>query len=425
MGTDDWGKGVRPRLNPLKTPPIALYPDPHGTIFSGSAVIDKNNTAGFGKNAMIAIFTYYNDSLKVAGYQNNQTQGIAFSLDEGKTWEKYNGNPVIDNSCEKDFRDPKVFWNDEINAWNMVLAAGDRIKIFSSPNLIDWKFKSDFEPVDDLPGLGVWECPDLFKMKVDDEEKWLMIVSHGDKAPNGGSGTRYFVGNFNGEVFKHEQPSLWLDYGTDSYAGVTYANAPDGKRILIAWMSNWMYATVTPTKVWRSAMTLPRELSLQKDGNKYFLRQKIAGEFASIKQEVKKIDQVELPLIEDKIDLSQAGIHFDCNGEDLSITISNELDETLQIDMKNNQLFVDRTRSGKMDFSDKFAPRIQTMPLGEKVYNFQIYLDRSSCEILLNDGKYAMTNLFFPNEKYSNLQISGSANAELKNFKIGKISRIW
>jgi fructan beta-fructosidase len=424
-GPMHWGHAWSTDLFHWKHLPIALYPDSLGNIFSGSAVIDKNNTAGFGQNAMIAIFTYHNDSLWVKGYKNTESQGIAYSLDEGLTWKKYEGNPVLNNSGEQDFRDPKVFWNDEIGMWNMVLAVGDRIKIFSSNNLKNWNFESDFKPENDLPGLGVWECPDLFKMNVDGKEKWMMIANQGDKAPNGGSGTRYFVGDFDGKVFKNDQPSIWLDYGTDFYAGVTYSNVPDNKRILIAWMSNWQYAQKTPTKVWRNAMTLPRELELDTDAEGYFLRQKMVTGFDSIKTLSKKIDVINLPYTAKDINLSQTEIDFDCNVSNLEIEFSNNIGENLKVQLKDNQLLIDRHNSGQTDFSDKFADKIQVMLLKDSAYKFQIILDRASIELFLNDGKYSMTNIFFPNEKYSNLKISSSESAELKNAAFYKIKRVW
>ncbi|MBK8944797.1 MAG: glycoside hydrolase family 32 protein [Ignavibacteriae bacterium] len=424
-GPMHWGHAESKDLLHWKHLPIALYPDSLGNIFSGSAIIDKNNSAGFGKNAMIAIFTYHNDSLWVKGFKNTESQGIAYSLDEGNTWEKYTGNPVLNNSGEQDFRDPKVFWNDEINMWNMVLAVGDRIKIFSSANLINWKFESDFIPGNDEQNLGVWECPDLFKMKVDDEEKWILIVNHGNGAPNGGSGTRYFVGNFDGKTFQNSQKSIWLDYGTDFYAGVTFSNVPENKNILIAWMSNWQYATKTPTEVWRSAMTLPRELKLNRQNNLYYLSQKIVEQFSSITNNISFEENIKLPFIQENIDLSQIEISFKNNSQNLVIELSNNLNEFVKIELSKNQLIIDRSKSGKIDFNENFANKIQTMPLNDEINLFQIILDKSSVEILLNNGKYSMTNLFFPNEEFSKLKIYSENSEQINNFRINKINRVW
>uniref|UniRef100_UPI0026250C1F glycoside hydrolase family 32 protein n=1 Tax=Arenimonas sp. GDDSR-1 TaxID=2950125 RepID=UPI0026250C1F len=227
-GPMHWGHAESTDLTHWTHQPIALYPDALGWIFSGSAVTDSTNSAGFGAEALVAVFTYHNDAIWKQGRKNTESQGLAYSLDAGRSWTKYAGNPVLDNSGEQDFRDPKVFRHGD--GWRMVLAAGDRIKIFSSADLKQWRFESDFK--EDEPGadLGVWECPDLLRLRAEDgRERWLMIVNHGDKAPNGGSGTRYFVGDFDGRQFTATQPARWLDAGTDFYAGVSFADAPGGK----------------------------------------------------------------------------------------------------------------------------------------------------------------------------------------------------
>ncbi|MBI1932952.1 MAG: glycoside hydrolase family 32 protein [Ignavibacteriales bacterium] len=424
-GPMHWGHAESADLLHWQHLPIALYPDSLGNIFSGSAVIDKNNTAGFGKNAMIAIFTYHNDSIWARGFKNTESQGIAYSLDEGISWKKYSGNPVLNNSGEQDFRDPKVFWNDEINLWNMVLAVGDRIKIFTSQNLKNWKFESDFKPVNDTANLGVWECPDLFKMKLGEEEKWIMIVNHGGGAPNGGSGTRYFVGNFDGKVFKNIQESIWLDYGTDFYAGVTFSNVPNNKNVLIAWMSNWQYATKTPTEVWRSAMTLPRELTLLKTNGHYVIAQKIVNQFSSLEENISAFENCGLPFHQEDFDLSQTEISFLNNAENLEIRISNKIGEQIKIELNDNILTVDRSKSGKIDFNENFANKVQTMPLSEQITSFQLILDKSSIEILLNNGKYSMTNLFFPNENFSIIDINSKGSNKISELKFNKINRVW
>lgn len=426
-GPMHWGHASSTDLFNWEHHPIALYPDKLGHIFSGCAVIDENNTAGFGKDAMIAIFTYHNDDLWKQGYRNTESQAIAYSLDEGLTWTKYSGNPVIKNSSERDFRDPNVFWNDEINAWNMVLASGDRVKIFSSDNLKDWKYKSDFKPNPDISKTGTWECVDLFKMKAkeDEKEKWVMIVNHDKYTPNGGSGTRYFIGDFDGEVFTNTQPSIWLDYGTDYYAGVTFYNAPENKRILISWMSNWLYANKTPTKVWRSAMTLPRELILDKNDEGYFLRQEIAEGFDNILEKTLSKSDIQLPYSEKKINLSQAELSFKFEGKQLRVMFSNSKNESIKIELNDTVFSVDRSKSGITNFSDKFAEISQTMPIDEKITDFQIILDRASMEILLNKGKYSMTVIFFPNEPFSNLKIESLEHAKITNFTINNVNKTW
>lgn len=427
-GPMHWGHAVSTDLLHWKHLPIALYPDSLGWIFSGSAVIDKNNTAGFGKNAMVAIFTYHNDEIWKQGRKNTESQGIAYSNDEGITWKKYSGNPVLNNSGEQDFRDPKVFWNEQINKWNMVLAVGDRIKIFSSSNLKEWKWESDFKPADDLKQLGTWECPDLFSMKdkFSSEERWVMIVNHDKYAPNGGSGGRYFVGTFDGKTFTNDQPSKWLDNGTDFYAAVTFGNVPDNKRILLAWMSNWQYATKVPTEVWRSAMTLPRELSLKKTESGFVLYQQPVAQMAGIRKMVYSKAWEKLPFSRNQLDLSQAEVSFNIsNAEEAIITLSNSKGECYTVSFKDNQLIADRSKSGKTSFSDLFANKVQTMNLeGERISHIQLILDKSSIEVLINGGRFSFTNLFFPDEPWSAISIQ-SPRAEVFKLSIRKIKSVW
>jgi len=427
-GPMHWGHAESTDLIHWKHLPIALYPDKNGWIFSGSAVIDKENTAGFGKNAMVAIFTYHNDEIWKAGKKNTESQGIAYSLDEGKTWTKYAGNPVLNNSGEQDFRDPKVFWNDKIKQWTMTLAVHDHLQIYSSPNLKNWKLESNFKPENDID-VGVWECPDLIELKVENsnESKWVLIQNHDRKAPNGGSGTRYFVGDFDGKTFKHTQNSIWLDSGMDYYAGVTFGNVPDGKKILISWMSNWFYAQKVPTEVWRSAMTLPRELSLKKIDGQYILTQKIVNQFQGIEEKGFSKKSIKTPF-QTKFDLSQAHIGFDIKSQenDLKIEFSNSKNEVFKIEIKGNQLITDRKKSGLVDFEKTFAEKLQTMDLrNQKIRNIQLYLDHSSVEIILNDGEFSFTNLYFPTEAYSDLKINSSKIQKLTNFKINSIKSIW
>lgn len=427
-GAMHWGHAESTDLLHWKHLPIALYPDNLGMIFSGSAVIDNDNTAGFGKNAMIAVFTYHNDEIWKAGKKNTESQALAYSLDEGKTWVKYKGNPVLNNSGEQDFRDPKVFWNESSSKWIMVLAAGDRIKVFSSPNIKDWTFESDFKP-DDLPDLGVWECPDLFPMKVkgSGEVKWIMIINHGDKAANGGSGTRYFVGGFDGKIFTENQKSIWLDNGTDYYAAVTFSNVPGNKNIILGWMSNWQYAPKVPTETWRSAMTLPRELELNKNGNFYHLNQKIVSQFSSLLSTVFEQKEIKTPFNKGNIDLSQTEIRFETAGvSDMIISLSNTKNEVFTITVSGGILVTDRRNSGKKEFSEKFAEKPQVMQLaGDKITNVQLVLDKSSIEILLNDGRHSMTNLFFPNENFSILNIITKDNKPVQNLKISSVKPVW
>jgi len=399
--------------------PIALYPDSLGWIFSGSAVIDKNNTAGFGKNAMVAIFTYHNDAIWKSGRKNTESQGIAYSLDEGLTWTKYKGNPVLNNSGEQDFRDPKVSWNSKRNCWIMVLAAGDRIKIYSSPNLKKWTFESDFVP-DVKESYGVWECPDLFPMKVGKTEKWVLILSQNMNGPNGGSATRYIVGDFDGRTFKALTAPRWIDQGMDYYAAVTFDNVPGGKRILLGWMSNWLYADKTPTKVWRSAMAFPRELSLVKTSSSYYLNQSPASSFHDLISSGLKQTAPDRVGAMSHTDLSSSVITFEMSDKS-SILLSNELGERVAIGIEGKQLTVDRSQSGVTSFSPEFARKSQTATTRDPVHRIQLIVDRSSMEICVNDGTEWMTIQFFPTQAYTEVVTGGDA----VNLNVRKVKSVW
>ncbi|MBL0882935.1 MAG: glycoside hydrolase family 32 protein, partial [Chitinophagaceae bacterium] len=272
-GPMHWGHATSKDLIEWQHEPIALFPDSIGTIFSGSAVVDSNNTAGFakpGETALVAIYTQHNTEGERAGGLDFQTQSLAYSVDDGKTWIKYVENPVIKNPGIKDFRDPKVIWLASQQKWVMSLAAQNKILFYSSKDLKNWTAESSFGENTGAHG-GVWECPDLFPMQYDGKTIWVLIVNLNPGAPNKGSGTQYFLGDFDGHHFKpFTNQTLWLDYGPDNYAGVTWSNTGDQK-ILIGWMSNWMYANQVPTTVWRSAMTIPRELKLMKLGEEWRL----------------------------------------------------------------------------------------------------------------------------------------------------------
>lgn len=430
-GPMHWGHAKSKDLLHWEHLPIALYPDSLGYIFSGSAVVDKNNTAGFGKNAMVAIFTYHDPKKESNGSDNYQTQGIAYSTDSGETWNKYVGNPVVQNPGIKDFRDPKVFWNDQKSKWQMVLAAKDHIQFYESDDLKDWSLNSKFG-FDDNPALGVWECPDLFKLNVDGtkEEKWVLIVSHGgESAPNGGSGTRYFVGDYDGTTFTTDQmKSQWLDYGTDNYAGVTYNNTPGQKRILIGWMSNWNYATKTPTEKWRSAMTLPRELHLVKNGQGYLLRSQLIETF---KKEISPVsaDRISGTFPTDFTfgNLSESFISLEATFMDsLQLELSNPCGDSYVINYdKGKGIFsVDRGQAGSSEFSEQYKEAShQKMAIGSRdKLSLQLAIDVSSIEVFINEGEYVMTTQVFPDHKFTEFKILNSDGVDVDKFMLNDVN---
>lgn len=449
-GPMHWGHAISEDLINFEEQPIALYPDEIGLIFSGSAVVDYNNTSGFskdGKVPVVAIYTYHNMEGEKKGDIDFQTQGIAYSLDEGMTWTKYSENPVIKNPGIKDFRDPKVFWDNHNSKWIMSLAAGNKIMIYSSANLKEWKFESEFGEDNGDHG-GVWECPDLFPLKVKDSEeyKWALLVSINPSGPNGGSATQYFIGDFDGHEFTiddkfskqlDENKSVWLDYGRDNYAGVTWSNISDtdGRKLFIGWMSNWDYARDVPTYKWRSTMTVPRELNLIKKNNEYILKSIPVKELNDFKSKTIEKDSIEpeefSKVIETaEIDFNKLNLEFNFKNlkeNKYQIIFNNGNGDSLIIGLNNSSktIYLDRTKSGKVDFSEKFAPNISKVKLSDMINDakFQILLDKTSVELFVNDGEIVMTELFFPNNPLDQISIiSEDSNFIIKNLVISELN---
>ena len=436
-GPMHWGHAISKDLIHWDHKPIALFPDKNGYIFSGSAVIDTENTSGFGTKenpALVAIFTYHDINGERAGRTDFQTQGIAYSLDNGDTFIVYKGNPVIKNSGIKDFRDPKVFWNDKNKNWTMLLVAGDHLQIWQSENLIKWEKVSEFGKKQGAHG-GVWECPDLFPLKVDGVEKWVLLISINPGAPNGGSGTQYFIGDFDGKTFTSDQKDIkWIDWGTDNYAGVTYNNTPDNNRVFIGWMSNWSYARDTPTEKWRSAMTIPRNLSLKKIEKEYHLINYPVQYISSITEKdlVEKVSlSASSEVLISNTNLNQSEIKFVTSARNFSIALQNDNSDLLSLQMNGgeNIFLLDRSKSGKVDFQKDFGS-IQKMPitnLPDGEIEVRILMDWSSVEIFINKGQYVMTAQVFPNTNYSKLVFKNNSDQEidLGEVSISKINSVW
>ncbi|MDD5788813.1 MAG: DUF4980 domain-containing protein [Bacteroidales bacterium] len=379
--------------------PTAIEADALGAIFSGCCVVDKNNTAGFGNGAIVAYYTS-------AGAR--QTQSMAYSLDGGQTFTKYAGNPVIVSDVP-DFRDPHIFWNEEAGFWNMVLASGQEMSIYSSKDLKQWKHESNF-------GLtygnhsGVWECPDLMKLPVDGtgEQKWMLICNINPGGPFGGSATQYFIGQFDGHQFVCEdQPeeTKWMDYGKDHYATVTFDNAPDGRRVAIAWMSNWQYANQVPTMQFRSTNSILRDLSLYQYEGETYCAVRPAKEMDAARG--KKIAR---PTDRCEIVVTLKG--------DARITLSNGSKERVVLDYDADMasLDFDRRHSGQCSFSDAF-PTVVTAPVHGSLRTLRIFIDKSSIEVFDADGRLSMTNLVFPSSPYSRISVKGKASAKIYEIK--------
>ncbi|MES2774846.1 MAG: glycoside hydrolase family 32 protein [Bacteroidota bacterium] len=424
-GPMHWGHATSKNLVTWKHEPIAIYPDSIGTIFSGSAVVDKNNTSGFGKSGqppLVAIFTQHDALSEKAGHNDFQTQSIAYSNDAGKTWIKYVGNPVVKNPGITDFRDPKVMWYEAGKKWIMTLATKDRISFYSAPDLKNWKKESEFGASLGAHG-GVWECPDLLQMDDNGKQRWVLLVNINPGGPNGGSGTQYFIGDFDGKKFTTTQTATkWMDFGPDNYAGVTWSNT--GKRfILIGWMSNWLYAQQVPTEKWRSAMTIPRELRLQRVGGDVFLASRPVQELASISgkafttQGLKLNKTIDLGKLAGKTTLpARLKMTIDA-AKDFSVVFSNAIGEELVLgyDAGQHQYFIDRTKSGKTDFQKDFsgkhvAPRLSANPQ----LSVDVIIDVSSIELFADDGLTLMTSIFFPNKPFDRVQINSTGNSTIK-----------
>ena len=418
-GNMSWGHATSTDLMHWKEQAVAMTRDELGAIFSGSAVIDKDNTAGFGANAMVALYTSAGETGDVAG---KQQQSIAYSTDGGKTFTRYTGNPVIKNN-DDNLRDPKVFWHADSKQWVMALAKGwaRGVEFYGSTNLTSWNHLSTF--VVDLPGRPnfQWECPDLIQMG----NKWVLLVSVNPGGPILGSGMMYFVGDFDGKEFKADALDypLWLDYGMDNYAGVTWSNTGD-RKIMIGWMNNWSYAGAVPCTPWRSAMTLPRELKLTTFGGKPLLCCPVVSEVDKIASQWQNVSSEALPL-DAKKSAYQLRINVSMD-QNSTITLSNSKDEKFVIDIRSSDRTLTARRNaatGRVDFNGSFSIPSMQAPLnveGNTVV-VDLFVDQSSVEIVTQDGAMSMTNLVFPTSIYDQLTIS-NANCSAQ---VRSLSRIW
>lgn len=409
-----WGHSTSTDLTHWTYEGTAIVPDAWGAIFSGSCVVDKDNTAGFGKGAVVAFYT----SAKSTPWGDIQSQSMAYSLDNGKTFIKYEHNPIL-TSTERDFRDPKVFWYAPGKHWVMMLAVGQEMQIYSSGNLKEWKKESSFGAMQGAHG-GVWECPDLVEVAVEGskEKKWVLICNLNPGGPFGGSAAQYFVGSFDGKMFVNESPTQtkWLDWGKDNYATVTWSNAPAGRCIALGWMSNWQYANNVPTTQYRSANTLARDLTLYRVGGELYLRSKPSPEIKKARAEEKKI-----PTFEVKGNYEVASLLADNKGAyEIEMTIENKGTSKIDFSLMNEkgekvamyydvvrkQFVMDRSASGIVGFSRDF-PAVTVAPVrNTDQIHLRLFIDRSSVEAFGEDGEYVMTNLVFPAEPYNRMVFS-------------------
>jgi sucrose-6-phosphate hydrolase SacC (GH32 family) len=375
-GNMSWGHAVSTDLYSWKELPVAINCTPTSGIFSGSAVVDFDNTSGFGTKEnppIVAIYTEHQND------ESNQSQCLAYSVDEGLTFTKYEGNPVLDINLPN-FRDPKVSWID--GQWIMTLALPQEFKIsfYSSPNLKEWTHLSDFGPAAEVG--GIWECPDLFQLG----DKWVLIVSLNPGGFQIGSGTQYFVGQWNGKEFiADDVQTRWIDYGRDNYAGVTFSNAPDNKRIFLGWMSNWDYAVKVPTDPWRSSMTIPRELSLH--GN---------------------------TLVQTPIEKPGGFPEVSFVTGNGSVKVFETQTRFVEVGVKDKKLFVDISNA----WNEIDAPTIQKIEIGEVAIDIRVIVDRGSIEVFAAGGAISITNLVWIETAFSSAKPQGAiTNLTLKGLK--------
>ena len=426
-GNMHWGHAISKDLINWEHRPDAITPDALGTIFSGSAVVDTDNTAGFGAGAIVAIYTQNSD---------RQVQSIAYSTDNGRSFTKYENNPVL-TSDARDFRDPKVFWHKETQRWIMLLAVGQEMQIFSSSNLKDWAFESSFGEGQGAHG-GVWECPDLFELPVDgtNEKKWVLLCNLNPGGPFGGSATQYFVGTFNGKEFVNESPSKtkWMDWGKDHYATVTWSDAPDNRRIAIAWMSNWQYANDVPTSQYRSPNSVPRDLSLFTVDGETYLQSAPSPELLKLRDISKKrsFKVNGTRTIKDmiagnegayEIELTIENQHADVIGFRLYNDKGEEVD--MQYDMKEKIFSMDRRKSGDVGFNENFPMLTWTaIESGKDELKLRLFVDKSSVEAFGDGGRFVMTNQVFPSEPYTHIDFYSKGGAyKVDSFVIYKLKK--
>ena len=395
-----WGHSTSTDLMHWKFEGTPVQPDAWGTIFSGSAVVDHNNTAGFGNGTVVAMYTSAGE---------NQTQSLSYSKDNVKTFTKYEGNPII-TSNTPDFRDPHMFWNEDIKKWNMILAEGQHMNIYSSDDLKAWKLESQFG-AEYGNHSGVWECPDLMKLRVrgTDKYKWMLICNINPGGPFGGSATQYFVGDFDGKKFTCEtapEVTRWMDYGKDHYATVTFDNAPNGRRVAMAWMSNWQYANQVPTQQYRSGNSIPRDLGLFEYKGETYCSVVPSPEMTAARS--KKAGKKLTESCEMVVNLKG----------NATITLSNDKGEkvVMNYDAKAETFSMDRTKSGRVDFSKDFAA-VTKAPTYGKISQLRIFIDKSSIEALDADGKMSMTNLVFPSKPYNKVTVKGKGKYQIYDIK--------
>ena len=426
-----WGHATSTDLIHWEQHPIALFPDEYGFMFSGSIVVDKDNTAGFGKGAFVAVYTSTHPT---------QSQSLAYSLDQGMTWHKY-GAPVLYG--EGDFRDPKVFWYEPQSCWILILANGHQVGIYSSPNLKQWTKALGWGQGIGAHG-GVWECPDLIQVPVEgtNEMKWVMLVSINPGGIAGGSGTQYFIGDFVGNDFildaASKSSTLWIDYGKDNYAGVTWSGIRDqaNRPLFIGWMSNWDYCGGTPysSSPFRGQNTFPRALSLVQTPAGLRLKSAPVEQYNNLRSDIvytAPISTVSSIWQSGGVKAMRDGTYLiDLEIEDAKkswkLTLKNDKKEFVAVgyNAKTNEVYLDRKNSGIINCGNGYATRNQvgTISSSESAQQATILVDKSSIEFFVNGGRMVLTDLMYPTKPYDQLEFN--PEGETVNIKHLKVTSI-
>jgi fructan beta-fructosidase len=430
-GHMSWGHAVSKDLIHWQHLPIGIAEEKDTMIFSGTCVVDINNTSGFGKNGVAPLVAVYTGHIEGM----NQSQHIAYSVDDGITWTKYNKNPVLDLH-KKDFRDPKIFWYDQKKYWVMALMLSDIhvLQFYSSPDLKSWKHLSDFGPTGDTS--GVWECPDLTQVPVQGEpgkKKWLLQMSMN-------ASMQYFIGEFDGVKFINESPSGKIfrpDYGSDYYAAIAYNQLPaSNKPTAIGWLNNWYYAQDIPTSPWRSMMSTPRTLSVRKINDDWVLIQEPIEAIISLRSDrLASINNIEIEnpkpiqIISQQFEaiaVIQPGSNSTCG---LRLAVGNGHYFEIGYNTATQTLYVDRSKTGNIDFNPEFQKRSRyetKLSLDNGLLTLKVFFDNSVVEVFANDGRAVMTMQLFPDQKDGGLELfSSNGKSKIKSFNVWNIKSCW
>ncbi|ULO05781.1 GH32 C-terminal domain-containing protein [Paenibacillus sp. 19GGS1-52] len=415
QNSGQWGHAVSTDLIHWKHLPVALLRDSLGEIWSGSVVVDWKDSSGFfgGKPGLVAIFTHFKGG--------TQSQSLAYSSDKGRTWTKYEGNPVIPNPGLKDFRDPKVLWHGPSKSWIMVVSVDNKVRFYTSQDLKKWEMTSEFG-ADQGSHAAVWECPDLFELPVEGsrETKWVLALSIGNNAVTKGSTAQYFIGSFDGKTFKNDNEAskiLWTDYGKDFYAAVSYSDIPqaDGRRIYVGWMSNWRYPFTMPTDPWKGNMSLPRELKLRDiPGEGLRLVQQPVEELETLRGKpvelgTQQLEQGKNPLSEVRGTSYELDAEFTVQVEaefGFKLRKGGEQETVVSYNSVTSTLTVDRTKSGDSSFEAGFAEAVQAplRAVNGKI-KLRIFVDESTLEVFGADGETVLSSILFPDATSNGLEL--------------------